>query len=49
MPPEGVFKQWVTWFNLGFKRLHLVEDHLEEVSRTQRDPKGCPGPTSELG
>lgn len=44
-----VFKQWVTRSDLGFKRPHLVEESLEEVSRRQTDLKGCPGPSSGLG
>lgn len=49
LPWTRVFKQGVIRSDLGFKRPHLVEDSLEEVSQRQTDLKGCPGPSSGLG
>lgn len=37
------------WSDLGFKRPHVAEDSLEGMSRRQRDPQGCPGPSSWRG
>ena len=48
LPWTRVFKQWVTWSDLGFKRPYL-EDSLEEVSRRERSPKGCPGQAQGWG